>query len=57
LPAPEPIGALDLVITSLVLGVTRLEGDEADERQFYPKVARTVVDIFMHGMAAEASVP
>jgi hypothetical protein len=57
LPAPEPIGALDLVIASLVLGVTRLEGDEADKRQFYPKVARTVVDIFIHGMAAEASVP
>ena len=51
------IGALDLVITSLVLGITRLEGGQQDEREFYLKVARTVVDIFMHGMAAEASVP
>ena len=51
------IGALDLVITSLVLGITRLEGGRQDEREFYLKVARTVVDIFMHGMAAEASVP
>ena len=51
------IGALDLVITSLVLGITRLEGDEADEREFYLKVAKTVVDIFMHGMVAEAPVP
>jgi len=50
------IGALDLVITSLVLGITRLEGDEAEEREFYLKVARTVVDIFMHGMAAEGRV-
>jgi TetR/AcrR family fatty acid metabolism transcriptional regulator len=51
------IGALDLVITSLVLGITRLEGGQQDEREFYLRVARTVVDIFMHGMAAEASVP
>jgi TetR/AcrR family fatty acid metabolism transcriptional regulator len=50
------IGALDLVITSLVLGITRLEGNDGDERGFYRKVARTVVDIFMHGMAAEAGV-
>jgi TetR/AcrR family fatty acid metabolism transcriptional regulator len=51
------IGALDLVITSLVLGVTGLEGNETDQRAFYLKVARTVVDIFMHGMAKEARVP
>jgi len=51
------IGALDLVITSLVLGITRIEGDEVDEREFYLAAARTVVDIFMHGMAAGGSVP
>jgi TetR/AcrR family fatty acid metabolism transcriptional regulator len=51
------IGALDLVITSLVLGITRIEGDEADEGEFYLGAARTVVDIFMHGMAAGGSVP
>ncbi len=51
------IGALDLVITSLVLGITRIEGDEVDEREFYLAAARTVVDIFMHGMAAGGSDP
>jgi len=45
------IGALDLVITSLVLGVTRIEGGEEDEREYYLKVAKTVVEIFMHGLA------
>lgn len=46
------VGALDLVITSLVLGVTRIEGGERDEREYYLKVAKTVVEIVMHGMAA-----
>lgn len=45
------VGALDLVITSLVLGVTRIEGGERDERDYYLKVARTVVEIVMHGMS------
>lgn len=45
------VGALDLVITSLVLGVTRIEGGERDEREYYLKVAKTVVEIMMHGMA------
>ena len=46
-------GALDLVITSLVLDMTRIEGDEADARAFYLEVAQTVVDIFLNGMGAE----
>ena len=49
------IGALDLVITGLVLGVTRIEGDETDEREYYLKVARTVVEIFLHGLARKES--
>jgi TetR/AcrR family fatty acid metabolism transcriptional regulator len=51
------IGTLDLVITSLVLGIMQLAGDQSDEREFHLEVARKVVDIFMHGMAAEARVP
>jgi TetR/AcrR family fatty acid metabolism transcriptional regulator len=51
------IGTLDLVITSLVLGIMQLAGDQVDEREFHLEVARKVVDIFMHGMAAEARVP
>lgn len=45
------VGALDLVITSLVLGVMRIEGDEEEERAFYLKVARTVVETFLNGVA------
>ena len=48
------VGSLDIVITSLVLGVTRLEGGESNERAFYLNVAKTVVDIFLHGVAAES---
>jgi TetR/AcrR family fatty acid metabolism transcriptional regulator len=51
------IGALDLAITSLVLGITRVEGNQAEERGFYLSAARTVVDIFMHGMSAEGRAP
>jgi TetR/AcrR family fatty acid metabolism transcriptional regulator len=45
------IGALELVITSLVLQVIQLDGQEAEEREYYLKVARTVVEIFLHGLA------
>jgi AcrR family transcriptional regulator len=47
------MGALDLVITSLVLGVTRIEGGEQDERAYHLKVARSLVEIFLHGLAEE----
>ena len=49
------MGALDLVITSLVLGVTRIEGGERDERAYHLKVARTLVEIFLRGLARERS--
>jgi TetR/AcrR family fatty acid metabolism transcriptional regulator len=46
------LGALELAITSLVLGLVQV--DEVDEaRAHYGKVARTVVDIFLRGIAAE----
>jgi TetR/AcrR family fatty acid metabolism transcriptional regulator len=45
------IGALELVITSLVLQVVRLE-TESDAREYYLKVARTVVEICLRGLAA-----
>jgi TetR/AcrR family fatty acid metabolism transcriptional regulator len=48
------IGALDLEITSLVLGLRKIEGDEAEEREHYLNVARTVVGIFMRGMEARS---
>jgi AcrR family transcriptional regulator len=46
------IGALELVITSLVLQVIRLDETGADAREYYGKVARTVVEICLHGLAA-----
>ena len=46
------IGALELVITSLVLRVIRLDEPEADAREYYLKVARTVVEICLRGLAA-----
>ncbi len=49
------VGALDIVITSLVLGVTRIEGGEEDERAFYLEVAKTVVEIFLRGIGQPPS--
>ncbi len=44
------IGGLEIVITARVLDVIRV--DEADEQEYYRKVARTVVEIFLNGLAA-----
>jgi TetR/AcrR family fatty acid metabolism transcriptional regulator len=46
------VGALDLVITSMVLGLVKVDGGEEGEREYYLKVARTVVDIFLRGLDA-----
>jgi hypothetical protein len=47
------LGALELVITASVLDVLRVEpGEEAD---YYQKVARTVVDIFLNGLGSQES--
>jgi AcrR family transcriptional regulator len=43
------LGALELVITSLVLDLVQVEGGE---QEYYLKVARTVVDIFLRGCGA-----
>jgi len=45
------IGALEIVITSLVLDLIKIEEKAPSESEYYLKVARTVVDIFLHGLA------
>ncbi|MEN8185084.1 MAG: TetR/AcrR family transcriptional regulator [Myxococcota bacterium] len=45
------LGALELAITSLVLRVVKIEGEESAVREYYGKVARTVVEICMNGLA------
>jgi len=42
------IGGLEIAITGLVLDVIRIERGEA-EADYYPRVARTVVDVFLNG--------
>jgi TetR/AcrR family fatty acid metabolism transcriptional regulator len=46
------VGGLEIVITALVLGVIR-ESD-ADPEAYAPKVARTVVEIFLRGIGARS---
>jgi AcrR family transcriptional regulator len=46
------IGSLDLIVTSRVLRVIELEAG-ADEREYYLRTARTVVDVFLRGIAGE----
>jgi TetR/AcrR family fatty acid metabolism transcriptional regulator len=45
------IGGLEIVITARVLDVLKIEPGE--EQGYYQKVARTVVDVFLHGLATE----
>jgi len=45
------LGAVDLVITSLVLGVAETPEDDAGQRGYYLGVAQQIVDIFLHGAA------
>jgi len=42
------VGGLDIVVTNRVLDLVKIEGDE---NAHYVKVARTVVDLFLNGMA------
>ena len=44
------VGALDLVITSLVLGLTVIEGGDAQQRAYHDRAAGAVVDVFLRGM-------
>lgn len=43
------VGGLDIVITSRALGLVEVDGDEQDD---YERVGRSVVDLFMNGMAS-----
>ena len=45
------VGGLELVITARVLDVLRITDDE--EQAYYQKVAKTVVDVFLHGLGRE----
>ncbi len=44
------IGGLDIVVTSRVLNVIEIDGGEQQEAQYFLKVARTVVDLFLNGI-------
>jgi TetR/AcrR family fatty acid metabolism transcriptional regulator len=44
------LGALDLAITSLVLGLTRIDGGDAQEIEYHARAARAVVDVFLRGV-------
>lgn len=46
------IGGLELAITSLVLRLVEVDDASAAGREHYLNVARTVVDIFLHGLAS-----
>lgn len=49
------LGALELVVTNLVLGLVQVDGAVPVDSEYYLKVARTVVDIFLNGSAAGGS--
>jgi TetR/AcrR family fatty acid metabolism transcriptional regulator len=44
------VGALDLVITSMVLGLTKIQGGGEQERRYHDMAADSVVDVFLRGM-------
>jgi len=44
------VGALDLVITSMVLGLTNIQGGGEQERRYHDMAADSVVDVFLRGM-------
>ncbi|MCG8587856.1 MAG: TetR/AcrR family transcriptional regulator [Proteobacteria bacterium] len=48
------IGGLDSIVTSRVLNLIQIEGEAREESEYYLKVARTIVDIFLRGLAAGA---
>lgn len=48
------LGALELAITSLVLKLVEIDETSDAGRAHYGKVARTVVEIFLHGLAVGA---
>ena len=44
------VGGLDIVVTSRVLDVIHVEGEASQQSQHYLKIARTLVDLFLHGV-------
>ena len=46
------IGGLDVVVTGRVLSLVEIAGS-AEESDYYVKVARTIVDLFLRGYALE----
>jgi len=48
------IGGLDSVVTSRVLGLFDTGSSPHDEARYFLKVARTVVDLFLHGFSPVA---
>jgi len=47
------IGGLEIVITGLVLGVIKIDASKPED-EYFTEVARTVVEIFLRGLAAGA---
>jgi TetR/AcrR family fatty acid metabolism transcriptional regulator len=48
------IGALDIFVTSRVLDVIRLDEGGNQAAEYFPKAARTVVDLFVNGCGTRA---
>ncbi|MGH7342280.1 MAG: TetR/AcrR family transcriptional regulator C-terminal domain-containing protein, partial [Candidatus Rokuibacteriota bacterium] len=48
------VGGLEIVITALVLDLIRIDVSELPETEYYLKVARTVVEIFLRGVSRES---
>lgn len=51
------VGALELAITRLVLKLAQVDESAPDGREYYLHVARSVVELFLHGLAAPGSRP
>jgi len=50
------VGGLEIIITGVVLGVIEVDQSQP-ENEYYQKVARTVVEIFLRGLASEGDRP
>jgi len=49
------VGGLDIVVTGRVLDVIQTEGDPERERDYYLKVAHTVVELFLNGLGSRVA--
>jgi len=50
------VGGLEIIITGVVLGVIEIDQSQP-ENVYYEKVARTVVEIFLRGLASDGGRP